>query len=352
MHNNKSQKPVFLYIVIVILSISLAALGVITFLSLNRLAVLQEKVSNLSDTVEEISQSADTLVSQADQLEDLKIQEAQLQSENVTTVPQEGNLSPSGNASFSSNTDESLDSLLSQVQTILPQNNGTWSVYVCNLLKNTEGVINDTPMKAAGLIRLFIMGTVYENYSQLTRQYGSETLDSNLSAMITSGDNNAADTLVNWIGDGSSSEGMARINQFCQDHGYTNTQMNHMLSEGNEDGENYTSARDCGAFLKEVYQICNGTASSPSLSSADAMYYQLKMQQDKSKIPAGIPEGVHIANETGQLDAVENDAAIIYDASKGIDLVICFMSQDLSDTAAARSVIAKDSHAIYGYYNE
>ncbi|MDD7220633.1 MAG: class A beta-lactamase-related serine hydrolase [Clostridia bacterium] len=352
MNNNKSQKPVFLYIVIVILSISLAALGVITFLSLNRLSVLQEKVSDLSDTVEEISQSADTLVSQADQLEDLKIQESQLQSENVTALPQQGPIFPSNNTSFSSNTDESMDSLLSQVKIILPQNNGTWSVYVCNLLKNTEGVINNTPMQAAGLIRLFIMGTVYENYSQLTKQYGSEALDSNLSAMVTSGDNNAADTLVKWLGNGSSSEGMARVNQFCQNHGYADTHMSHMLSEGNENGENYTTARDCGAFLKEVYQICNDTASNPSLSSADAMYYLLKMQQDSSKIPAGIPEGVHIANETGQLDAVENDAAIIYDSSKGIDLVICFMSQDLSDSEAARSAIAEDAHAIYGYYNE
>ena len=38
--------------------------------------------------------------------------------------------------------------------------------------------------------------------------------------------------------------------------------------------------------------------------------------------------------------------------AKGIDLVICFMSQDLKDTSAAQSTIAQDSRAIYGYYNE
>ena len=58
------------------------------------------------------------------------------------------------------------------------------------------------------------------------------------------------------------------------------------------------------------------------------------------------------ANKTGELDTVENDAAIIYDTAKGIDLVVCFMSQDLTDTGAAQSTIAADARAIYGYYNE
>mgnify|MGYP000461902023 CR=1 FL=1 len=89
-----------------------------------------------------------------------------------------------------------------------------------------------------------------------------------------------------------------------------------------------------------------------TLPNADAMYYHLKMQQRKNKIPAQLPEGVGTANKTGELDTVENDAAIIYDTAKGIDLVVCFMSQDLTDTGAAQSTIAADARAIYGYYNE
>ena len=42
----------------------------------------------------------------------------------------------------------------------------------------------------------------------------------------------------------------------------------------------------------------------------------------------------------------------IYDTAKGIDLVVCFMSQNLTDTGAAQSTIAADARAIYGYYNE
>lgn len=78
----------------------------------------------------------------------------------------------------------------------------------------------------------------------------------------------------------------------------------------------------------------------------------LKNAAAKNKIPAQLPEGVGTANKTGELDTVENDAAIIYDTAKGIDLVVCFMSQDLTDTGAAQSTIAADARAIYGYYNE
>ncbi len=55
-----------------------------------------------------------------------------------------------------------MDNLLNQVQSLLPTDNGTWSVYVCNLAKNTEGAINDQQMQAASLIKLYIMGAVYE----------------------------------------------------------------------------------------------------------------------------------------------------------------------------------------------
>ena len=75
------------------------------------------------------------------------------------------------------------------------------------------------------------------------------------------------------------------------------------------------------------------------------MYFQLKTQQRKNKIPAQLPEGVGTANKTGELDTVENDAAIIYDTAKGIDLVVCFMSQDLTDTGAAQSTMLQ-MHAL------
>lgn len=363
--SSRSGKPVFLYIIIGVLTAAVIALGAVSFLSLNHLVTLQQKVQTLSDTIQEISTDTNTLISQADQLDQLQEQESTIKaetgetvSENSETTPdnaassQEGTLSPSSGTTFTDNTDSSMDNLLNQVQSLLPTDNGTWSVYVCNLLKDSDGTINDTPMQAASLIKLYIMGAVYENYDTLSQSHNGDEIDSNISSMITVSDNDAANTLVNWLGNGDDSAGMAEVNTFCQEHGFTSTQMNRLLLADNANGDNYTSAKDCGTFLKQIYQIANGTLPASTLPNADAMYYQLKMQQHKNKIPAQLPEGVGTANKTGELDTVENDAAIIYDTAKGIDLVVCFMSEDLTDTGAAQNTIAADARAIYGYYNE
>lgn len=363
---SKNEKPIFLYTVIGVLTVAVIALGAVSFLSLNHLVTLQQKVQTLSNTVQDISTDANTLISQADQLDELREQESSVQtatgettaaaqSESPEPAPgseQEGTLSPSSGTTFTDNTDSSMDNLLNQVQSLLPTDNGTWSVYVCNLLKDSDGTINDTPMQAASLIKLYIMGAVYENYGTIAQSHNSEEIDSNISAMISVSDNDAANTLVNWLGNGNDAAGMAKVNNFCQEHGFTSTQMNRLLLAGKENGDNYTSVKDCGTFLKQIYQVVNGTLPSSTLANADAMYFQLKTQQRKNKIPAQLPEGVGTANKTGELDTVENDAAIIYDTAKCIDLVVCFMSQDLTDTGAAQSTIAADARAIYGYYNE
>lgn len=353
---------IFPYIVIAVLAIALLALGVLTFASLNRLASLQAKVSSLQDTVEEISASASTMSQKANELQNLEKQitaqteqsdsEAQQSQTEEQAEQEEGTLSPNKGETFTDNTDESMDNLLSQINALLPQNNGTWSVYVCNLLKNTEGTINEQPMQAASLIKLFIMGAVYENYDSITAQYTKDNVDALLNSMITVSDNDAANTLVTYLGQGNSDSGRAIVNQFCQAHGYTATTMGRMLLASTENGDNITSVKDCGSFLKEIYQICNGTAQNATLSHAENMYYLLKLQQRQNKIPAQMPEGVHVANKTGELATVENDAGIIYDTAKGMDLVICFMSQNLSDVGAAQASIASSSRMIYGYYNE
>lgn len=369
-HDSTDKKPVFLYVVIAVLAAALVALGTLSFLSLYRLTVLQNQVKTLSSTVEEIVKSSSLLVQQSEKLDSLKVEEARL-SQSVDGISpdaevseaepepapevqsaEEGTLSPSTGTTFTDNTDTSMDNLLGQIESLLPQNNGTWSVYVCNLLKGSEGSINNSPMQAASLIKLFIMGAVYENYSELSSLYGGSNLDSNLNAMITVSDNDAANTLTTWLGHGDSTAGMSVVNQFCQAHGYNSTSMGRLLLQSNEYGDNYTSVNDCGKFLKEIYQICSGTAPSQTLAGAESMYHLLKLQERNNKIPAQLPEGVRAAHKTGELSNVENDAGILYDTAKGIDLVVCFMSQNLSDTGAAQNTIAQDTRMIYGYYNE
>ena len=361
------KKNTFLYIVIAVLVIALAGLGALNVRSLDKLASLQTKVNKLQKSVQEVSDSAAKLSSKADQLDALypddptvssaaaaassaEVQGPSAQEESTDTsvasdsseasgskdssssTQEEGTLSPSSGSTFTDNSDSSMG----------------------NLAKNTEGTINDQQMQAASLIKLYIMGAVYEDYDSLSSKYSKDQLDNALNSMITVSDNDAANTLVNYLGGGDDAAGMARVNKFCQDHGYTSTSMGRLLLADNSNGDNYTSAKDCGKFLKTIYQIDKGTATdnNDTLAGAEYMYRLLKMQTRKNKIPAQMPSEVKVANKTGELDHVENDVGIIYDTAKGIDLVVCFMSQDLNDTSAAQNTIAQDSRAIYGYYNE
>ena len=267
----------------------------------------------------------------------------------------QGTLSPSsensdsvfGGASTSAEpvTDEALQTLLNQIQGQLPADNGSWSVFVSDLINETEGSINDQTMQAASLIKLYIMGAIYENYDQIIGQYGKDSVDSNLHSMITVSDNDAANTLTTYLGGGNSSAGMQAVNSFCQEHGYTQTHMGRMLMASNDQDDNYTSVNDCGHFLIEVYK-----EEESSYAHASDMYALLKAQTRQNKIPAMLPDGVKTANKTGELDNVENDAGIIYDAAN--DLVIVFMSQNLASAGTAQNTIASLSRTIYDYYNK
>ena len=266
----------------------------------------------------------------------------------------EGMLSPSSESSKDSvfgkgspeaaGMDEKLSSLISQIQGMLPVGNGNWSVYICDLEDNSEGSINGQSMQSASLIKLFIMGAVYENYDSIVQQYGQSAVDSYLNSMITVSDNDAANSLVSYLGGGDTTAGMTVVNDFCRAHGYTSTSMGRLLLQSNEHGDNYTSVSDCGHFLKEIYDWY-----SQEYVYAESMFSLLEAQTLRNKIPAQMPEGVSVANKTGELSNVENDAGVIYNAVN--DLVIVFMSENLSDTGAAQNTIASISRQIYDYYN-
>ena len=266
----------------------------------------------------------------------------------------EGMLSPSsesadsvfGNSSSAEPvTDEKLQSLLNQLQGELPTGNGSWSLYICDLFNESEGGLNIGSMQAASLIKLYIMGAVYENYDTIVQQYGKDSVDSNLYSMITVSDNDAANTLVSYLGNGDSSAGMQAVNSFCQAHNYTKTSMGRLLLASNAQGDNYTSVDDCAHFLQAIYD-----EEDSDYAHASDMYALLKAQTRRNKIPAQLPENVKTANKTGELSNVENDAGIIYDSEN--DLVLVFMSQGLSDTSAAQNTIASLSRKVYDYYNK
>lgn len=265
---------------------------------------------------------------------------------------QEGTLSPPsesvGGSIFGQSetaepaTDEKMQALLSSLA--FPSGNGNWSAYVCSISDNTEGSINSQRMQAASLIKLFIMGAVYENYDLLISQYGQQNVDSYLYSMITVSDNDAANALVGYLGGGDGTAGMNVVNAYCSANGYTSTHMGRLLLQSNEFDDNYTSVTDCGSFLRRVYE---GNKEGDSIAAAE--FSLLAAQTRRNKIPAQMPEGISVANKTGELADVENDAGIIYNT--GNDLIIVFMSENVAEVGSAQSTIASLSRQIYDYYN-
>ncbi len=239
-------------------------------------------------------------------------------------------------------TDQKMQTLLSGLA--FPAGNGTWSAYVCNLAENTDGAVNPQRQQAASLIKLFIMGAVYENYDALVSQYGQGSVDGNLHSMITVSDNDAANALVSYLGGGDGTAGMNIVNQYCSANGYSSTHMGRLLLQSNEFDDNYTSVIDCGYFLKRVYE---GNKEGDPVAAAE--FSLLAEQTRRNKIPAQMPEGVSVANKTGELADVENDAGIIYNVQN--DLIVVFMSENVTEAGSAQSTIASLSRQVYDYYN-
>lgn len=192
-------------------------------------------------------------------------------------------------------------------------------------------------MVSASLIKLYVAAVVYENKDSVVSQetYVGET-DDLLDIMISQSDNNACNTLVTRLGGGDPAIGMEKVNAFCAENGFEDTEMNRLMLDFNG-LENYTSAEDCCKILKDFYD--------GRFKGSEEIIDFMKNQLTRTKIPAGIPDVVIVANKTGELSTVENDSAIIY-SEKG-DYIMCVMTNDIQDTYTARNVIADVSSEIY-----
>ncbi len=378
----RNQKPRRLFTALAIaLSGAVIGLGGVTFTTLQKVRSLTGEVTEMKNAAAEAKEYQTAMISQFASLDqsvsDLK--EAIFGSDGADQTQPEGNgqmvdgvltnqagaeinpeassdagalKPPSGESTstFSQVKDTSLDDLMNQIQANLPAGNGNWGCYVCNLAEGTEGSFGDSPMQSASLIKLFIMGAVYEKYDELSAAYGAEALESLIHPMIIVSDNDAANKLTTYLGGGDSTAGRAAVDAFCKEHGYSGTHMGRLLLAPNDVDDNYTTVADCGHFLREIYEVCNGTKQDSTLQHCNEMFDHLKAQTKRGKIPAQMPAGVLVANKTGELGDVENDAGIIYDTGK-TDCVIVFMSEHLSAAGYAQTAIASSSLAIYNYFN-
>ena len=241
---------------------------------------------------------------------------------------------------------------------------------------------SDRRMQAASLIKLFIAGAVWEQYDAVkARETSAGETDSLLSAMLSQSDNDASNTLTTRLGGGDGAAGRQAVNDYCSSHGYTDTHMGRMLLESNASDDNYTSVRDCSRILKNIWLSSSekdadiaGETSSSSLQQekettaqqedqetkesgefryetdmpgADQMLQALEQQARTGKIPAGVPSSVRTANKTGELDDVQNDAAIVF--LTGNPYVISVMLEKVPAAGSAIQTITQVSADVYSY---
>lgn len=231
-----------------------------------------------------------------------------------------------------------------------------WAVSVYDLLQDRSAAVNGgLQMRSASVIKLFIMAAVYDRVyypdSDAKKIHFQESYDGELeellTRMITVSDNDAANAIVERLGNGSFESGMDIVNTYCVENGYRQTSMGRRFQGDNASGDNYTSADDSTALAAA---ICHGTC--VNAQASERMLEYMKNQTKRSKIPEGIPdEGVVTANKTGELSDedlgyVENDICIVQ--GNGKEYILCVFSDGLNGgNASAVTTISDISRMVY-----
>ncbi|MCL1797661.1 MAG: class A beta-lactamase-related serine hydrolase [Eggerthellaceae bacterium] len=272
----------------------------------------------------------------------------------VSVPPEDPATSKSGSSIQPSQEDPALDTTADTIFVLGPLEDsiknrislleGDWSVYIKDLSSGETISINSHKGKAASLTKLFIMVSVYQQVKSGLLPLDGET-KSLLYQMITASDNEASNTLVAKLGNGDFKRGMAFENRLINDWGYKDSEQQRDMKDWRDkpvEGENYTSVMDCGELLEKIYK---GECVSKEF---DRQMLDMMLEQTRrGKIPAGLPNGVMVANKTGELSDTENDVAVVYTANG--DYILCVLASGLKDTDSARVIIAEISAEVYEY---
>jgi beta-lactamase class A len=236
-----------------------------------------------------------------------------------------------------------------------------WSILIKDLDTQNEFVYNNKQMNSASLIKLFMMEAVLkevENGSfKLTD--GDDGYMVNLEKMITESNNDSANMFIDAF-DGY--DGQKRkvteehtINKAIKSQGYEFTELNRKMHNTTPPGgpsgyQNYTSVKDVASLYEGLY---NGTLLNEENTKLAIRF--LKNQQRTNKIPKLINKNypdVVVANKTGELSNVENDAAIIYGDNYNVIFVVMSESEsnDLTEKGKIQQTISELSNKLVEFY--
>lgn len=186
----------------------------------------------------------------------------------------------------------------------------TWCVYFEDLstglsVKAEHGTTCGESMISASIIKLFIAGALYEKVEN--GEIDEEEIASDLYEMIRISDNNAANSLIELLGDGNTQDGMDAVNMFARSIGCEHSTLNREMLEDNG-LQNYVSIDDCVRVLRMIYrgEFVSREASEKMLRNMLDGYW-------RDYIPSGFPEGTKIALKGGDLpELCHGDVGIVF----------------------------------------
>jgi len=128
---------------------------------------------------------------------------------------------------------------------------------------------------------------------------------------------------------------------------------NMQVLRGVEDGKAYerglnnrTDAYDLMLTMKAIVE-----RKAVSASSCDEMLNILKRQKFRNKIPAGLPEGIVVANKTGDITKIDHDAAIVFPPDRK-PYILVVLTHNIEDHKVAAQTIARISELIWQHFIE
>ncbi len=163
--------------------------------------------------------------------------------------------------------------------------------------------------------------------------------------MVAESDEEAADEiLTNVLGNGNLVKGIAAVNEFLRANNFTGTTMGRPMGEAQEGRENYTTAFDCARFMRAIYE-----GKLVSENASEQMLDILKKQQNKQLIPAGVQgfnarsavtanKASEMVEETGEV--VANDCAIVCADKNDYVMVVLSCAEEESEEEGLEEQIA------------
>ncbi len=206
------------------------------------------------------------------------------------------------------------------------------SFLIENLDTGAKSVYNAKKMNCASIIKLFVAEHVYKGIEAGAYEH-SEKIQDDLYHMIVESNNPAVNRFIDLAGGENEKrkiDDLNKINVTIKERNYFDTELNRKMYDDIPPGgptgyQNYSSVEDVARLLKDLYKgkLLGKTYTQEFLSF-------MKLQERTNKIPRLIKEKYSefkIANKTGEMAQIENDAALIL--SDNLNLIFVVMTDNI-----------------------